>query len=86
MADPLSRLLKLEPGSQSPVMYNHGANESIRFVAITATPSALTTRQIEEASKNDPELDEVRKALKSESFQKCEKFVPIAGELCQIGQ
>ena len=86
VADPLSRLLKLEPGLQSPVVYNHGADEYGRFVAITATPSALTMRQIEEASANDPELDEVRKALKSGNFQKCEKFEPIAGELCQIGR
>ena len=86
VADPLSRLLKLEPGSQSTVVYNHGADEYVRFVAITATPSALTMRQIEEASANDPELDEVRKALKSGNFQKCEKFAPIACELCKIGQ
>ena len=85
VADPLSRLLKLEPGSQSPVVYNQGADEYVRFIVITATPSALTTRQIEEASANDPKLDEVRKAMKSGNFQKCEKFAPIAGELGQIG-
>ena len=43
VADPLSRLLKLEPGSQFPVVYNHGVDEYVQFVAITATPSALTT-------------------------------------------
>ena len=47
VADPLSGLLKLEPRSQSPVVYNHGADEYVRFLAITATPSTLTTRQIE---------------------------------------
>ena len=46
IADPLSRLLhrKVEPDN-----HQRCTEEYIRFVAVSATPTALTTREIEEA-------------------------------------
>ncbi|KAL1256495.1 hypothetical protein QQF64_012040 [Cirrhinus molitorella] len=45
--------------------HSHESDEYVRFVAISATPRALTTREVEEASEKDPELIEVRRAIES---------------------
>ena len=37
--------------------------KNVRFVAVNATPTALITREIEEASAVDEELIEVRRAI-----------------------
>ena len=82
VADPLSRLL-----SQSKVTtHQHGAEEYVRFAAISATPAALTTRKVEEASAVDEELKALREAIKTGRFEKCKAYAPAAGELCVIGQ
>lgn len=52
---------------------------------MNATPNALTTREVEEASADDEELREVRKAIESGTFDKCKAYAPIANELCVIG-
>ena len=80
-ADALSRLLprrKEEPGDKDA--------EYVRFVAIQATPKALTTREIEEASADDEELSLVRQALEKGRFDTCKQYTLVAGELCMIGQ
>lgn len=61
IADPLSRLLKQDKVESHP----HGAEEYIRFAAISATPQALTTREIEEASAADEELKVMTEAIKT---------------------
>ena len=68
IADPLSRLLyrKVEPDSRQ-----RCTEEYVRFAAVSATPTALTTREIEEASVCDEELREVRKAIATGRFEKC---------------
>ena len=60
IADPLSRLLhrKVEPDN-----HQRCTEEYVRFVAVSATPTALTTLEIEVASPDDEELKEVRKAI-----------------------
>ena len=58
----------------------------VRFVAVSVTPTALTTREIEEASADDEELKEVRKAIVTGRFEKCRQYTTVAGELCVIGQ
>lgn len=63
----------------------HDSDEYVRFVAINATPRALTTREVEEASENDPELIEVRKATESGHFENCITYAAVAGELCAVG-
>ena len=53
IADPMSRLLRKEV---KPNKHQQSAEEYVRFVAVNATPTALTTRKIEEASVVDEEL------------------------------
>ncbi|PFX13666.1 Uncharacterized protein K02A2.6 [Stylophora pistillata] len=64
----------------------HGAEEYIRFEAISATPRELTKREVEEASAADEELKVLREAIKTGRFEKCKEYAPAAGELCVIGQ
>ena len=83
IADPLSRLLihkRVELDKQE-----HGAEEYVRFVAVNATPTALTTREIEEASAVDEELIEVRKAITTGQFDGCKQYMAVAGELHCMG-
>lgn len=82
IADPLSRLLT---NTVKQVEHKHGADEYVRFVAVNATPKALTTREVEEASAADPELREVRKAIATGHFENCKQYAIIANELCTIG-
>ena len=80
IADALSRLLhrKVEPDN-----HQRCTEEYVRFVAVSATPTALTTHEIEEASADDEELKEVSKAIAMGQF---EKYMTVAGEMCVIGQ
>ena len=82
IADALSRL------SQEKIQFkhDHGAEDYVRFVAISATPSAMTTKQVESASAEDKELAELREAIRTGHFENCKAYAPIAGELCVIGQ
>ncbi len=82
IADPLSRLLGSTAMREK---HSHESDEYVRFVAISATPRALTSREVEEASEKDPELIEVRKAIESGHFEKCMPYAAIANELCTIG-
>ena len=83
IADPLSRLLhrRVEPDN-----HQRCTEEYVRFVAVSATPTTLTTHEIEEASADDEELKEVRKAIATGRFEKCRQYMTVAGELCVIGQ
>ena len=83
IADPLSRLLH---GRVEPHNHQQCTEEYVRFVAVSATPTALTIREIEEASADDEELKEVRKAIATGRFEKCRQYMTVAGELCVIGQ
>ena len=79
IADPLSRLLKQDKVESHP----HGAEEYIRFAAISATSRALTTREVEETSAADEELEVLREAIKTGRYEKCKKYAPAAGELLE---
>ena len=82
VSDPLSCSL-----SQNKVtVHLHGAEEYVRFAAISATPAALTTRKVEEASAVDEELKVLREVMKTGRYEKCKAYAPAAGELCVIGQ
>ena len=83
IADPLSRLLH---GGVKTDNHQLCAEEYVRFVAVNATPTALTTCEIEEASADDEELTEVRRAITTAQFEKCKQYMAVAGELCVIGQ
>ncbi|KAJ8410529.1 hypothetical protein AAFF_G00194330 [Aldrovandia affinis] len=65
--------------------HHHGSDEYVRFVAVSATPKALTTREVEEASATDPELIEVRKAITNGRFENCKAYAAVANELCVVG-
>ena len=82
VADPLSRLLSHNKATD----HQHAAEEYVRFAAVSATPAALTTREVEEASAVDEELKTLREAIKTGRFEKCKAYAPAAGELCVIGQ
>ena len=82
IADPLSRLL---PKDAKVIVHQHEAEEYVRFVTVNATPKALTTREIEEASVSDKELVEVRRPIESGRFENWKAYIPVAGELCAIG-
>ena len=79
IADPLSRLLHrgVEPDN-----HQWCTEEYVRFVAVSATPMALTTREIEETSANDEELKEVRKTIATGRFEKWRQYMTVAAELC----
>ena len=83
IADPVSRLLhrKVEPDN-----HQRCTEEYVRFVAVSATPTALTAREIEEASADDEELREVRKAIATGRSEKRRQYMTVAGALCVIGQ
>ena len=69
-----------------PNNHKQSSEEYVRFVAVNATPTALTTREIEEVSAVDEKLVEIRKAITTGQFEKCKQYMAVAGELCVIGQ
>ena len=71
IADPLSRLLH---GGGNTDNHQLCAEEDVRFVAVNATPTALTTLKIEEALTVDEELTEVRRAIATGQFEKCKQY------------
>lgn len=82
IADPLGRLLGSTAMREK---HSHDMDEYVRLVAISATPRALTTREVDEASEKDPELIEARKAIEREHFEKYMTCAAVASELCVVG-
>ena len=68
IADPLSRLID---GKAGPPEHKHEAEMYGRFVALNATPRAMNTREVEEASATDDELHKVRRTIKTGCFDDC---------------
>ena len=86
IADALSRLLP-KGGDEKQTSQSEEAENYVRFVAVNATPSAITGREIEEASEDDAEISSVRKCLLSGNFENMPKaYVLIVNELCVYGQ
>ena len=63
IADCLSRLTKIPNSPRGGVTEEYG-----RMVAVTATPRAMTTREIERESAEDEELTEVRRCWKTGDY------------------
>lgn len=82
IADSLSRLLS---NTAAKGTHKHESEEYVQLIAVNATPKAITTREVEEASATDSELTDVRKAIENGHFDKCKTYAPIANELCVIG-
>ena len=83
VADALSRLIPTPT-------YNHPKSDKtddyVKFVATEATPAAMTVQEVEHASKDDPELQEVRRQLKLHKWDtSCKLYFPMREELCNIG-
>ena len=74
VADSLSRLVQ---DHQIGSGYEEEAEEYVRFVATTATPNAMTTREFE-----------VRKFINKSSWDKMiyKQYIPCCDELCFVGQ
>ena len=86
IADPLSRLLKVDMAQQSE--FSKMAEEHVRFVAINSTPKAMTTHDVERASSDDAELQQLRECIDTGRWTDCpdKLYAAISGELCVIGQ
>ena len=61
---------------------------TVRFIAVTATPKAMTTREIEEVSAEDEEFVELQACVNSGNWKgdKLKQYVPVSSELCVIGK
>ncbi len=88
IADPLSRLQQPSVQGPKPTELGEEAEEYVRFVAISATPRALTTREVERASAEDEELEEVRRCIETNKWDNCsvKTYAAISMELCTIGK
>ena len=64
------------------------AEEYVWFVAVSATPSAMTIREVEEASAADEELSAVRQCISGKPWDQLvyKWYLPCSGELCTIGK
>ena len=64
------------------------AEEFVKFVAITATPKAMTTQEVDAASSDNKELSELWKSPKRNKWEtpECKKYIPVNNELCVIGK
>ena len=86
IADALSRLNSvtpiLDPKREFQVMW-----DTVQMIALHSTPIVLSTQEIEEDSKIDPELVVVRKCLDSGDWSDCKYFsyVHVKDELCSTG-
>ena len=67
IADPLSRLLKVDMAQQSE--FSKMTEEHVRFVAIDSTTKAMTTHDVERASSDDAELQQLRECMERLSRQ-----------------
>lgn len=84
IADALSRLVDTRDISHSKLETE--TDNYVRFVGREATPTALSTKEVEEASKLDNELSAVRNCLNVGRWDKsCTRYYPIRDEICQLG-
>ena len=83
IADPLPRLLHANEQAESSSEHKV-SDEFVRFVAVTATPQAMTTREIEEASSEDKEFAELRQHIKEGNWKgdQHKQYILVCGELC----
>ncbi|XP_067671753.1 uncharacterized protein [Haliotis asinina] len=86
MADPLSRLSREQ--LVKPLVVSSSVEEYVRFVAVNATPPAVSTPEVERASTSDVELEIVRQCIDSSDWNHCEltQYVIVSSELCKIGK
>ena len=84
-ADALSRLLP-KPSMDEEKQNTNKTEEYIKLIVHETTPNALSAQEVEEASKDDPGLQQVRQQLSNNKWDKSSKtFFPMRDELCSIG-
>ena len=78
IADPLSHLLQENKQAESSSAHKV-SDEFIRFVAMTATPRSMTTREVEEASSEDREFVELRQCIRNGNWKGDEhkQYIPV---------
>ena len=83
IADALSRLNQPNPKDT-----NTEKEDLVRFVAQQSTPVSLTPKEIERASKNDPELSSVRHYFHTGDWSQCKMpgYASLKNELCTMGK
>ena len=88
IADPLFRLTQPRETVQPSKPPPNDADEFVKFIAVTATPKAMTTREIERALAEDDELSELRRCITTNQWEstQCKKYIPVSSELCVIGK
>lgn len=83
IADCLSRLAKVPTSSQC----NNMSKECVRMLAISATPRAMTTKEIERASAEDKELKTIRKCSKTGDWSSAANaYTLLRDEITVIGR
>ena len=87
IADPLSRLLQENKQAESSSAHKV-SDEFVRFVAVTATPRAMTTREVEEALSKDKEFVELRQCIRNGNWKgdQHKQYILVCSELCVIGK
>ena len=87
IADLLSRLLQENKQAESSSAHKV-SDEFIRFVAMTASPRSMTTREVEEASSEDREFVELRQCIRNGNWKgdQHKQYIPVCSELCVIGK
>ena len=85
IADCLSRLLNVK--SPEDLGQHIRDDEYVKFVARAATPEAVTTRDIEKASRYDPEMSAIRECLRFGLWYKLpyKEYLVTQNELSAIG-
>ena len=80
-------LSKLATSEDSRSKHSSEAEEYVRCVAVSATPTAMTTREVGEASAENGEPSAIRKCIDGESWDQLvyKQDIPCSGELCTIG-
>ena len=83
IADTLSRLNQSNPKDLSGEKVDF-----VRAVALECTPVAMTAKEVERASENDPELSAVRTYIHSGDWSKCKlpQYLCVKDELCTLGK
>lgn len=83
IADALSRLTE-NSQNHSDFVDNE---EYVRYVALNATPNAMSTREVEEISADDEEISDLRDCVNSDKWDKSMRnFLPMRYEFCSVGK
>jgi len=64
------------------------SDELVEFIAVPATPRAMTACEIKEASVEDDEFVELRSCIKNRTWkaERHTQYIPVSSELCVIGK